>query len=272
MRIGFRQIGVIAAKEFWDRIRNRWVFAVAAVFTAFALAIAYFGAAQQGEIGFKGIDVTIASLVSLVIYLVPLIALILGFDAIVGERERGSLDLLLSMPMTRLELLLGKFAGLSAALAFSTLAGFGLVGLLLSYQLDLGGLYHYFEFTLSAILMGMAFLSIAILISVAAADRARASGLAIAVWFFFVLVYDLVLLGMLVGSGGRIGSGIFPILLLLNPADVFRIFNIFGMAEVKTLYGLATVFPPTLAEPWLLGSVMVLWIGVPLAVATWRFK
>ena len=69
------------------------------VFTALALVIAYFGSAQQGSVGFHGVEVTIASLVSLVIYLVPLIALILGFDAIVGERERGSLDLLLSMPL-----------------------------------------------------------------------------------------------------------------------------------------------------------------------------
>src|SRR5574340_1623503 len=119
------QIATIAAKEFRDRIRNRWVLAVMLVFTAFALVIAYFGAAQQGAVGFRSIEVTIASLVSLVIYLVPLIALILGFDAIVGERERGSLDLLLSMPLTRLELLLGKFLGLAAALAFSTLVGFG---------------------------------------------------------------------------------------------------------------------------------------------------
>ena len=272
MSIEFRQVGVIAAKEFWDRIRNRWVFAVATVFTVFALAIAYFGAAQQGEVGFMGIEVTIASLVSLVIYLVPLIALILGFDAIVGERERGSLDLLLSMPITRFELLLGKFTGLSAALAFSTLAGFGLVGVLLSHHFDTRGLYHYFGFILSAVLMGMAFLSIAILISVTVADRARASSVAIAVWFFFVLVYDLLLLGVLVGSGGRIGGSAFPFLLLLNPADVFRILNIFGLADVKSLYGLATVFPPALAEPWILGPVAVLWIAVPLGVATWRFK
>lgn len=120
LSIDFRQIGIIAGKEFWDRIRNRWVLAVAIVFTVFALVIAYFGAAQQGAVGFRSIDLTIASLVSLVIYLIPLIALILGFDAIVGERERGSLDLLLTLPITRKELILGKYAGLAAALAFTS--------------------------------------------------------------------------------------------------------------------------------------------------------
>ena len=98
-RIEWAQVRVIAAKEWRERIRNWWVLAVAVIFALFALAIAYFGSAQQGTVGFHGIDVTIASLVSLVIYLVPLIAMILGYDAIVGERERGSLELLLSMPI-----------------------------------------------------------------------------------------------------------------------------------------------------------------------------
>jgi Cu-processing system permease protein len=267
-----RQVGTLAGKEFWDRIRNRWVLAVALVFTVFALVIAYFGGAQQGAVGFRSIELTIASLVSLVIYLIPLIALVLGFDAIVGERERGSLDLLLSMPITRFELLLGKYLGLAAALAFSTVAGFGLVAVVLSAQLDLNALFHFFGFVASSVLLGMAFLSLAVMLSVFAADRTRASGAAIAMWFFFVLVFDLLLLGALVVTGGSYGGEIFPYLLLLNPADVFRILNIFALDDVRTLYGLATVFPRALAEPWLLGLVMAAWIAAPLGVAAWRFR
>lgn len=267
-----KQIATVAGKEFWDRIRNRWVLAVALVFTAFALVIAYFGAAQQGAVGFRSIDVTVASLVSLVIYLIPLIALMLGFDAVVGERERGSLDLLLSMPITRLELLLGKYLGLAAALAFSTIAGFGLVALVLSSQLDLAALLHYFGFMLSSVLLGCAFLSIAVMLSVFAADRTRASGLAIATWFFFVLVFDLLLLGALVVTGGQWGGEALPYLLLANPADVFRVINISTLSDVRTMYGLATVFPSALTSPWLLGLVMLAWIAVPLSIATWRFR
>lgn len=268
----WRQVRVIAAKEFRDRIRNRWVLAVAVIFTLFALAIAYFGAAQQGEFGLRSIEVTIASLVSLAIYLIPLIALILGFDAIVGERERGSLDLLISMPITRLELLAGKYLGLSAALASATTVGFGLVGILLAYQAGAQALYHYMGFVLSAILLGMVFLSLAMAVSVMARDRARASGAAIAVWFLFVLVYDLALLGVLVLSGGGFGEQLFPLLLLLNPADLFRLLNIFGMEDMKVMYGLATVFPAHLSSPWVLGSMMLAWIFLPLTFALWRFK
>jgi Cu-processing system permease protein len=267
-----RQIGTIAAKEFRDRIRNRWVIVISLVFLLFALAITWFGAAQQGQVGPRSLEATIASLVSLVIYLIPLIALILGYDAIVGERERGSLDLLLSMPITRLELLLGKFLGLSAALACATFAGFGLAGLTLAWQTGMATLWHYGGFMLSAILLGMVFLSLAMLVSVWARDRARASGAAIAVWFLFVLVYDLALLGTLVLSGGAFGEDLLPLLLLLNPADIFRILNIFSLEDLKAFYGLATVFPAGLSNPWLLGGMMVAWIVMPLAVALWRFR
>jgi len=270
--MALKPIVVIAEKEFWERIRNRWVLAVALVFAIFALTIAYVGTARQGVIGFGGIDVTIASLVSLVVYLVPLIALILGYDAIAGERDRGSLELLLSMPITRLELLLGKFCGLAAALAFSTLAGFGLAGVVVSYHVGLAALYQYAVFLASALLLGWAFLSLAVMVSVTTRNRIRASGIAIALWFFCVLVYDLLLLGLVVASDGRLKRGVLPALLMLNPADVFRILNIFGMEEVRRIYGLATVLPEAMTSPWLMAAALGLWIVAPLAVATWRFK
>lgn len=271
-RIDWSQVRVIAGKEFRDRIRNRWVLAVALIFSLFALAIAYFGSAQQGAVGFRGIDVTIASLVSLVIYLVPLIALILGYDAIVGEKERGSLELLLAMPITRFEILLGKFAGLSAALASSTVLGFGAGLLLLTAQLSTRDVYHYLGFVGSAILMGMAFLSLSLLVSVLAFDRVRASGVAIGLWFFFVLIFDLLLMGLLVLSQGALGSNVFGALLMLNPADVFRLLNIFSSEQVQTMYGLATVMPQHLTDPALLVAVMLGWIVAPFVVAHWRFK
>jgi Cu-processing system permease protein len=272
MHIDWAQVRVIAAKECRERIRNWWVLAVAAIFALFALAIAYFGTAQQGAVGFHGIDVTIASLVSLVIYLVPLIAVILGYDAIVGEKELGSLELLLSMPITRFEILLGKFLGLSAALASATAIGFGAGLLPLAAQLNSHDLYHYAGFVLSAILMGMAFLSLALWMSVVAQDRMRASGMAIAMWFFFVLIFDLLLMGMLVVSKGNLGSTVFASLLMLNPADVFRLLNIFSSQQVQTMYGLATVMPDSLTNPLVLSGIMLGWIIAPFLLAKWRFK
>ena len=270
--IDLSQARVIAVKEFRERIRNLWVVVVAVIFAVFALAIAYFGSAQQGAVGFRSIDVTITSLVSLVIYLVPLIALILGYDAIVGEKERGSLDLLRSLPITRFEILLGKYFGLAAALAVSTLLGFGGSLLPLLGQIGAADLYHYAGFVLSAILMGMAFLSLSLLVSVLAQDRMRASGVAIGLWFFFVLAFDLLLMGALVLSQGRLGSAWFAGILMLNPADVFRLLNIFNSEQVQSMYGLATVVPEGMLSPASLLAIMLAWIIVPFLLANWRFK
>jgi Cu-processing system permease protein len=270
-RIDWSQVRVIATKEFRDRVRNRWVLAVAIIFALFALAIAYFGASQQGEVGFRSIDVTVASLVSLVIYLVPLIALILGYDAIVGETERGSLELMLSMPITRFEILLGKYLGLAAALSISTVLGFGAGLLPLVSQLSSSDAFHYAGFVGSAILMGLAFLSMSMLVSVLAADRVRASGVAIGLWFFFVLIFDLLLMGALVLSQGRLGSGMFAAILMLNPADVFRLMNIFSSEQVQSMYGLSTVMPERLTDPAVLLAIMLAWIVIPFFIAHWRF-
>lgn len=272
MDIEIAQVATIAGKELRDRIRSRWVIAIALVFTVFALAIAWFGGAPQGVVGLQAIGVTIASLVSLVIYLVPLIALLLGFDAIVGERERGSLDLLLSLPLTRLELLLGKYLGLAAALAVATVAGFGIVALVLAVRLGAQDLARYALFVGSSVLLGLVFLSLAVMISVLASDRTRASGLAIAAWFFFVLLFDLVLLGVLVATGGSYGGVAFAWALLLNPADVFRVLNLAALEGAGSLYGLATVLPRELSSPLLLVGMMLAWCIAPLAVAAWRLR
>ena len=265
-------IRVVAAKEFRERLRNRWVLAVALTFTSLALVIAYFGSAQQGTVGFHSIDLTIASLVSLVIYLVPLIALMLGFDAIVGERERGSLGLLLSMPVTRTEVLVGKYVGLAGALTASTVAGFGLVAVVLAADLTPSDFLHYLLFMASSVLLGLAFLSLAVMISVFASTRAGASGVTVGLWLFFVLIFDLLMLGGLVLSGGGFGGDVLPYLLLLNPADVFRVLNIVSLDEVRTLNGLATVFPGALSSPALLVAMMAVWMVAPLAIAAWRFR
>jgi Cu-processing system permease protein len=272
MTLELKPVLVIARKEFWDRVRSRWVLAVAVIFTAFALVIAYFGTATEGAVGFRGMDVTIASLVSLAIYLVPLISLLLGFDTVIGERERGSLDLLLSMPITRLELLLGKYLGLAAALAFSTIAGFGLVGILISYGVGAGALLRYGMFMLTTLGMGFAFLSLAVLVSVWAPNKVIASGAAVVLWFFYVLVFDLLLMGILVATQGRYVGDVFPILLLLNPADIYRILNVFGMQDLRALYGLATVMPEGLASPGWMGLAMTFWIAAPLAAAYFRLR
>ncbi|MGD7408374.1 ABC transporter permease, partial [Ralstonia pseudosolanacearum] len=180
--------------------------------------------------------------------------------------------LLLALPITRLELLLGKFLGLAAALTLSTLAGFALMVALLWRQFGRVGLVQSAGFVLSSILLGLVFLSLALCVSVLSRERTRASGLAIALWFGFVLVFDLLLLGLLVAGGGAVGGPALAYLLLLNPTDIFRILNVFSLDQLRGFQGLVSIVPPALGNPWAMGGAMLAWIAAPLALAAWRFR
>ena len=79
----------LARKELKDGLRNRWVLAIAILLAAFALTLAFLGSAPAGETKANALAITVVSLATLNIYLIPLIALLLSYDAIVGEIERG---------------------------------------------------------------------------------------------------------------------------------------------------------------------------------------
>ncbi|MAP30958.1 MAG: hypothetical protein CMG81_00135, partial [Marinobacter sp.] len=122
-------IWTIARKELSDSFRNRWLVAISLVFATLALGIAWFGAAASGQVGYASTPATIASLASLGIFLIPLIALLLAYDAIVGEEEGGTLLLLMTYPLSKSQLLLGKFLGHGLTLALATIIGFGVAGI-----------------------------------------------------------------------------------------------------------------------------------------------
>lgn len=266
---------VIAGKEFRDGMRNRWVVSLTVVFALFALGLAYFGAAASGQVGFTSLATTIVSLASLAIFVIPLIALLLGYDAIVGEEERGTLLLLLSYPLGRTQLLAGKFIGHCSILTVATVIGFGVAGVLIAL---LSGEASVRELTaalgffiLTATLLGWVFVAFAYLVSVIASEKTRAAGLALLVWFLFVLVFDLVLLGVLVATGGGVGADVFPYLLLLNPTDVFRLANLIGFEAVQAYSGLSAVAADGVYTPAVLLGVLLAWVAAPLSLAFWIF-
>ena len=115
----------LAGKEIREGLRNRWVLAATLLLALLALTLTFLGSAPTGSVGVQPLDVVIVSLSSLTIFLVPLIALLLSHDAIVGEVERGTMLLLLSYPVARWQVVLGKFAGHLAILGFSTIVGYG---------------------------------------------------------------------------------------------------------------------------------------------------
>ena len=266
----------VARRELRDDFRNHWALAITGVFTTLALAIAYFGAATVGRVGFASFAATVASLVTLAAVVIPLIALLVAYGAIVGERDGGTLPLLLSYPLSRLELVTGKFLGHSALLALATLLGFGLaVGVIAATEPEvrtLAALRAIATFLLSATLLGASFVALACLISAVAREKAQAAGLALLAWLALVILFDLVLLAMLVLSGGNaMEQAVYPWLLLLNPIDVFRLINLIGLGgHGGNAFFLAMSGAHVYSTAVLYGALLV-WTVLPLAAAAALF-
>lgn len=270
------KILIVARKEFRDGLRNRWVAGISIVLSLFAMGISYFGTAASGSVGFASLSTTVVSLSSLAIFLIPLIALILSYDSIVGEDEQGTLILLLTYPLQRSQLMAGKFIGHAGIMAMATLIGFGSAGLLIAIFSPLASieelLTSYSVFILSSILLGWVFIAMAYFISVTSSEKSRATGVALIVWFVFVFVFDLLLLGALVATGGGVGDGVFSYLLLLNPTDVFRLINLSSFEATQVQSGLASIADQGLIKPGILFLSLVMWLIVPYALAVWRFN
>jgi Cu-processing system permease protein len=263
-------------KEIRDGLRNRWVLAIALLLAMLALSLGFLGSAPTGSVKVDPLTVTVVSLSSLSIFLVPLIAMLLSYDAIVGEIDRGTMNLLLSHPVSRSQVMAGKFCGHLAILALAIGAGYGLAGLAL--QLVFGGLdpaaWGPFALLIAAsILLGAAFLSLGYLISALVQERQTAAGLAIGVWLFLVVIYDMGLLGVLVLDQGRtITAPILNTILLFNPTDVYRLLNLTGHENIALFSGMAGLSGQATLSPPTLLLAQVLWIVIPLALATRAFN
>ncbi|MCG8508458.1 MAG: ABC transporter permease [Rhodospirillales bacterium] len=258
----------IAGKEFRQALRNQWVLAMTVLLAVLALSLALLGSAPTGSVGVDRLSVTVVSLASLSIFLLPLISLMLSYDAVVGEIERGTLLLILAYPVSRWQMLLGKFIGHLGVLAIATAVGYGISGLVVGLTFDGIGATGWRDFGIliaTSVLLGAAFIAIGYLLSVVVAERATAAGLAVGVWLIFVLVFDLVLLGVLVmDHGQRIGAELLNLLFLLNPADVFRIFNLPGASGASLVSGMGTLGTEGGFDGSVLIAAMLAWIALPL--------
>lgn len=265
---------VIAGKELRDGLRNRWVLAATLLLAGLALGLSFLGGAPTGSgIGASRLAVVVVSLASLTIFLVPLIALLLSHDALIGEIERGTMLLLLTYPVARWQVVWGKLLGHTALVAIATLLGYGAAAAVLS-ALGEGDAAGWRAFALlmgSSVLLGAVFLGIGYLASGIVRERGTAAGLAVGVWLVFVLLFDLALLGTLAGTEGRgISATAFSWVLMLNPADVFRLLNLTTVEEVKTFAGMTGVASGTLATPVLV-AVLLAWVVVPVGLASLVF-
>jgi Cu-processing system permease protein len=269
-------IAIVAAKEIRQAVRNRWVFAATLLLAGLALSLTFLGSAPTGSVGVGPLDVVIVSLSSLTIFLIPLIALLISHDAIVGDMERGTMLLLLSYPVARWQVLLGKFLGHLAVLAFATCLGYGLAAAALlasGSSIESDSLVAFAAMIGSSILLGAVFVAIGYLVSALVRDRGTAAGVCIGLWLLLVLIYDMALLGLLALDQGRNISGTeLDAMLLFNPADIYRLLNLTGFAHVSTFAGMAGLAQSTLLSIRTLLAALMLWTVVPLAFATLAFS
>lgn len=267
---------IIAAKEIQEGLRNRWVLAATLLLAALALTLTFLGSAPTGNVGVRALDVVIVSLSSLTIFIIPLIALLISHDAIVGEMERGTMLLLLSYPVSRVQVLCGKFLGHLAILAFATSLGYGAAALAMvatGTAVDAQSWLSFLTLIGSSILLGAAFVAIGYTISAVARERGTAAGIAIGVWLFLVLIYDMALLGLLVADAGRsVTAGVLNVLLLFNPADVYRLFNLSGAGGASMFAGMAGLAETVALDPRLLLGVLLAWALLPLTLAATLFS
>ncbi|WP_375262798.1 ABC transporter permease subunit [Palleronia sp.] len=268
-------VAAVAAKEIREGLRNRWIVAITLLLGILALALSFLGSAPTGSTGASPLEVMVVSLSSLTIFLVPLIALLLSHDAVVGEAERGTLLLLLSYPVARWQIVLGKFLGHLVILAVATTIGYGAAGLALgAFAGGLGdGWGAFARMIANSIGLGAAFLAIGYAVSALARERGVAAGMAVGLWLLFALVYDMILLGALVvDQGAAITPGVLNALLLLNPADVYRLLNLAGSADASMFAGMSGLAADASLDAPILVLALVCWIAVPLALASALFS
>lgn len=262
-----------AGAELRIALRNRWVAIAVAIMALFALVLSVAGSAPTGELGADRLSVTVASLTSLSVYLVPLLALLISFDAVAGEVERGTLSLHLTYPLGRGELLAGKLAAQLAVVALAVTLGYAVaagVAVWIAGTSALEGLPALARLVWTSVLLGAVFLSFGHAVSSLARRPSGAAGMAIALWLVFIVLYDLGLLAAIVADdGGVFTQSVFPWLLVANPADAFRIFNLAASDAVSAASGLAGAASSVAA--WKPLASLVAWTGLAALLSRLAF-
>ncbi|SEQ70998.1 ABC transporter permease [Natrinema salaciae] len=293
-------VRAVAKKDFQDAVRS-WLFWGLSIFF-FALlvivtgALSYFGEdiAAQGATT----DMLVLFVSQITKLVVPLIALVLGWKSIAGERESGSIKILLSLPHSRTDVLLGKLLGRSAVLSLSLTVGFALAAVVVAALLGGFSIADYVGLLVMSIVYGVAYTSIAVALSSLTRSTTMAGA---AMGGIFVLFYgvwnSLERVFMLLGQRdilffdtvtytieiqGRSFSQTRPadwtyFILNLDPGEAYNR-GLTLLTNVDALEQQALVDEqmfggelPFYLQDWFSFLILLFWIAIPIAVALYRF-
>lgn len=262
----------IIVKEFKDSIRSRWLITFTIITFFLVIGLPFVVAFSLGLMS-PGMETLIAGTMNVVYPLLPLIALPVGSAAIVGERDKHTLELLLSQPISRLTVFVGKFVGIFLAIAVSVTLGMTLAVFLLLETPTAGYLWLLvIAYGLAASMLGLAFL-----VSTASKDRAMALGISLFIWFVFAVLIDMGFLSLVFTAASEVSELTAMVAMVgTNPLELVRMLAAFalvvggrsinpaslgttGMALVKT-FGIDGVVP-------FLYMTLTAWILIPLASA-----
>lgn len=259
----------IARHELVLNVRNKWTLTFAIAFGALVLAVAYVGIQAEGYSGLQNFTRTSVSILNLVLYIVPLVALTMGTLSFTGDK--GSAELLFSQPVSRSQVLLGKFFGLFFSILLSTLGGYSVAGLMIGLQSGATGLVRYGLLVVFSLGLSLAFLSLAVLVAIASKRKAKALGTALFLWFFFVLFYDLIVIGAIQLVPQRASNVLLFLSLLGNPVGMVRVATLIVL-DNATIFGapgaaLIRFFGGSLVSVFVLSASLAIWVLVPILIA-----
>ena len=270
----------VAEKDFRDAIRSRLMIVVALIFVVFTGG----GVAIGSAVGI-GSDAVVALILNVLLrgmsVFVPLIAIGIAYRAIAGERESGSLKLLLSLPNSRFDVVAGKFLGRSAVVTVAVVVGF--VSMLLATAITFDGNVQadvILTFMVAALLLAVVFVSIAVSVSAFSGSTFAA---AIGSFGFFVLFQfawgGLVFLLRYAANDFETPSfgAELPewaeVLFVVNPMTGWRQATEWLLQRVSEEQEAAQQAADAFyLEPWFGFVVLAGWIVLPLAVGYLRFE
>jgi len=271
--MSFATVWLLAQKELRDALRNRWFLLYTVAFVALALGLSYLALAGAGMVGFAGFGRTAASLINLVLLIVPLMGLTVGAQSLAGEHERGTLSYLLAQPAGRAEIFLGKFIGLALSLLAALALGFGISGLVMAASE--GGPADpaaYLRLAWLAWLLSLTMLSVGLLISALSRRASVAVGVGLFFWLVFVFLGDLGMMGTVMVM--RVPADALFWIALANPLQVFKMAAILDIRATLDVLGPAGIYAIQRHGDWLgllFPAVLAVWVLSPALVAYGRF-
>lgn len=230
----------IASKEIQDATRARWFWLYTGAFSLLALALAATALVGSGFSGMAGFGRTTASMINLVLLVVPLMGLTAGTLSLAGDRERGTLAYLMAQPVSRFEVFWGKFAGQALALGASLLLGFGVSGIYLAIRGGREQSQLYLVLLLLSLLLALSSLGLGFLVATLVRKSSAAMAVSLVLWLALAFLGDLSLLGLT--GMGRLQAGTLFHLALANPLEVFRLASVFSLRSSLESLGPAGLY------------------------------